>query len=106
MAISNAPWDGSASRWPDTPSFCDSCLINENTGDRKNWVQSACKLPYKEPSGDINSNAVHAAASALAGGRGGVSASAASKKAAARKIKAIYGQMKEDCPPSIMNMAS
>lgn len=105
MAISNAAWDGSASNYKDTDAYCAACLIDENPAG-KDKVQALCKLPIKTPSGDINSNAVHAAASALAGGRGGVSASAASKKAAARKIKAIYGQMKEDCPPSIMNMAS
>lgn len=105
MAISNAPWDGSASNYKDTDAYCAACLIDENPAG-KDKVQALCKLPIKTPAGDINSNAVHAAASALAGGRGGVSASAASKKAAARKIKAIYGQMKEDCPPSIMNMAS
>lgn len=105
MAISNAPWDGSASNYKDTDAYCSACLIDENPAG-KDKVQALCKLPIKTPSGDVNSNAVHAAASALAGGRGGVSASAASKKAAARKIKAIYGQMKEDCPPSIMNMAS
>ena len=105
MAIVNKAWDGSASRWPDTPSFCDSCLINANTGDRKDWVQSACKLPVKEPGGDINSNAVHAAAAALAGGRGGVNASPSDKKKAARALMRYYGQMKEDCPPSLKNMA-
>lgn len=105
MALTNKPWDGNASRWPDTASYCDSCLINENTGDRENWTQDMCKLPVKEPDGTVNTNAVHSAASALAGGRGGVKASPASKKTAARKIKALYAEMKEDVPPSIKAMA-
>lgn len=104
MAISNAPWDGSASNYKDAASYCAACLIDENKlGADK--VKSACSLPVKTPDGTINSNAVHAAASALAGGRGGVKASPASKKAAARKLVALYGQMKEDVPPSIKNMA-
>ena len=105
VAITEKAWNGSASRWPDTASFCDACLINENTGDRKDWTQSQCKLPVREPNGDINSNAVHAAASALAGGRGGVKASPQAKKAAARTLVRIYEQLKEDAPDSLKNIA-
>lgn len=106
MNTTTRAWDGSASRWSDTASYCDSCLINENTGDRKDWVQDKAKLPVYEPDGTLNVNAVHAAASSLAGGRGGVKASAQAKKAAARKLVKIYGQLKEDVPASIKNMAS
>lgn len=104
MATTSKAWDGSASRWPDTDSFCKSSLIDENP-DGQNKVQSLCKLPVYEPNGDLNVNAVHAAAASLAGGRGGVKASPASKKAAARKLVKIYGQLQEDVPDSIKNMA-
>jgi hypothetical protein len=59
----------------------------------------------KEPNGDVNSNAVHAAAAALAGGRGGVDAPDDVKKAAAKKLISLYGQLKEDAPDSILELA-
>ena len=104
MAITDKAWDGSASRFADTNAYCASCLIDTNEPG-KDKVQSNCKLPVKEPNGDVNSNAVHAAAAALAGGRGGVNASPADKKKAARALVRYYGQMKEDCPPSLKNIA-
>lgn len=103
--ISDAAWDGSASRWPDAASYAEACLINLNTGPRADWTKDLCKLPVREPSGAINRNAVHAAAAALAGGRGGVQASAEAKKAAARKLKRLYADLKEAVPPSIARMA-
>lgn len=103
--FTNKPWDGSANRWPDAGSYADSSLINLNTGARSNWTKGNVKLPYKEPDGTVNVNAVHAAVAALAGGRGGVQAPPAAKKAAAKKLVALYGRMKEDVPPSIKQMA-
>jgi hypothetical protein len=103
MAITNGAWDGSASRWPDADSFCEACLIDENEPGKPK-VKTLCKLPVKEPNGDTNANAAHAAAAALAGGRGGVQAKPQSKKAAARKLKTIYAEMKEPLPLSIKAM--
>lgn len=105
MAISNAPWDGAASNYKDTDAYCAACLIDENPAG-KDKVQDLCKLPVKDKNGNVNRNAVHAAAAALAGGRGGVKASPDSKRKAARAIRSYYGQMKEDVPDSIKNMAS
>lgn len=106
MATTDKAWDGSASRWPDTASFCDCSAINTNTGDRADWVQAKCKLPYKEPNGDINTNALGAAAAALAGARGGLTGvSPADKKKAARTLLKAYGEAQMDAPPSLKNMA-
>lgn len=104
MATTDKSWDGSASRWPDTESFCKSCLIDENESGQDK-TQANCKLPVYEPNGDVNSNAVHAAAAALAGGRGGVKASPASKKSAAKKLIRLYGQIKDEPPDSLKKMA-
>lgn len=107
MAVTDKPWDGSASRWPDTASFCDSCAINLNTGDRADWVQSACKLPYTEPNGDINKNALGAASAALAGARGGLKGvSPADRKSAARKLLKAYSTAQMDPPDSLKQVAS
>lgn len=101
MAIVDKPWDGSASRWPDTASYCDSCLVNENTGDRADWVQSKCSLPATEPNGDINKNALSAAAARI----GQVKTSPANKKKAARKLKSLYGQANMPVPDSLKRLA-
>ena len=106
MAVTSKSWDGSASRWPDTPSYCDSCAINTNTGDRANWTQDGCKLPYKEPNGDINTNALGSAAAALAGARGGLKeVSATDKRKAAKALMRGYAEAKMDPPPSLKSMA-
>lgn len=106
MAVSNAPWgDTSASDYEDAGAFCDACLINGNDGPRSKWAKGACKLPVKQPNGDLNRNAVHAAAAVLAGGRGGVDASPADKKAAARKLIGLYGALQEDPPDSLKSLA-
>lgn len=105
MAITNKPWSGDASKYPDTNSYCDACLVDDNPPG-KDKVQALCHLPVKEQNGDLNSNGVHAAAEALAGARGGVKIPPAEKKEAAKKLIGYYKQLKEDAPPSIINMAS
>lgn len=56
--FTDRPWDGSASRYADTPAYCDACLINDNTGPRDAWVQDKCHLPVKEPDGTYNKGAI------------------------------------------------
>lgn len=105
MATTDKAWDGSASKFKDTPSFCDACLINTNTGDRADWTQDNCKLPVKEPDGTVNTNALSAAAAALAGARGGIKASPSDKKSAARKLIGLYRDAKMDPPDSLKQLA-
>lgn len=103
MPISNKPW-GSISEADYTPEqFCRASLIDLNpSGEPK--VKGLCKLPVKEPSGALNRNGVHAAASVLAGGRGGVDAPPAAKRAAARRLLAYYRELDEQPPPSLRRM--
>lgn len=104
--FSDKPWDGSASRWSDAAAYADACLINTNSGPRGQWTKDAASLPVKEPGGDtVNVNAMAAAAAALAGGRGGVSAPAAAKKSAAKKLAGLYNRAGRPVPPSIRQMA-
>lgn len=100
MAISRAPWDGSASRWPTTEAYCSACLIDDNpAGEAK--VQSKCHLPVKEPgSGNVNANAVHAAAQRLS------STESPSKAKAARALLRYYGQLQEEPPDSLRRAAN
>lgn len=105
MAVTDQKWDGSASRWSDAPSYCDSCLINGNTGDRANWTKDACKLPVREPNGDININALSSAAGVLNGGMGGLrDVSAADKAKAARALKRLYAQASLPVPDALKGM--
>ncbi len=105
MAVSNKPWGTiSAADYKDADAYCAACLIDTNeTGKPK--TKNACKLPVREPGGDLNANGVHAAAAVLAGARGGVSAPSAAKKKAAKKLMSHYGEMKETPPDSIRRMA-
>ena len=85
-------------------SGINSCLIDLNqAGEDKTQVN--CKLPVKFPNGDVSRNAVHAAAAALAGGRGGVQAPPDQKKKAAKALIRLYSELKEDPPDSLKKLA-
>ena len=107
MAVSDKPWSSfSDADYPDAGALCDAGLINLNTGPRSDWTKGGCKLRYKEPGGAINRNGAHAAASVLAGGRGGVDAPPEAKRSAARKLLAVYrGDLKEEPPDSLVALA-
>ncbi|HET8908116.1 MAG TPA: hypothetical protein VFN11_14250 [Ktedonobacterales bacterium] len=105
-SLSSAPWDGSASNYPDAAAYCDACLVDLNDGSGPK-VKGNCHLPVKTPSGAYNRAALGAAAAALAGARGGgMSIPSSAKKAAARKLVSLYNRFKLDIPPSLRNMAS
>lgn len=103
MAVTNSAWDGSASRF--TPEqWARSCLVHLAAPDDP--IKSNHKVPVKEPGGDINRAACHAAAAALAGGRGGVDAPPAKLKAAARELVSIYtNDLGEEPPESLTQLA-
>jgi hypothetical protein len=99
--FTDASWDGSASRF--TPEqWRRSCLIDTGEGDPDS--KGRYKLPVREPGGDVNANAIGAAAAALAGGRGGVDAPASAKAGAARKLRGLYARLGRDVPESLKNM--
>ncbi len=105
MPFSDRPWGSiSESDYQDANTFCAACLIDLNPPG-KDKVKSKCKLPIKEPSGAINRNAVHAAAAALAGARGGVQAPSEEKRKAARKLLRLYSEMNEEPPESLRRLA-
>lgn len=105
MAFTDSKWDGAASNYPDTPSYCRACLINTNTGDPKDWTQDNCKLPVSTPDGDYNTNAMSSAAAVLNGGMGGLKdVPAPEKAAAARKLKSLYAQAKMPVPEALKGM--
>jgi hypothetical protein len=103
-SVSDRPWsDFTASSYPTPENYCASCLVDLNDGAK---TKALCYLPYKEPGGAINRGGVHAAASVLAGGRGGVDIPQAAKVAAAKKAVSLYrSTLNEDPPESIVTLA-
>lgn len=105
MAISDRPWGSiSESDYQDADQFCAACLIDLNPPGKEK-TKALCKLPVREPDGTINRNAVHAAAAALAGARGGVQAPPDQKRKAARTLMRLYRLLDEEPPESLRRLA-
>lgn len=102
MAVSTKPWSSFSASDYTPEQWKRACLIVMGDGSNK----SDCKLPVREPSGAVNKNALAAAAAVLAGGRGGVQASPAQKKAAARALISLYGQADMQPPDSLKRLAA
>src|SRR3954447_1173745 len=98
--ISVKPWSDFTKADYTLEQWHAACLIHLHDGPPTS--KSECKLPIKTPNGAINRNGVHAAASVLAGGRGGVHAPSEKTSAAARALKGIYAQLGEKPPPSLV----
>lgn len=98
-AVSDKPWSQFSATDYTPAQWRTACLIDTGTGDPDS--KDRYKLPIKEPDGTLNRNAVHAAASVLGGGRGGVQAPPADKAKAARALIAAYRQLGEDPPDSL-----
>lgn len=104
--VSKRPWRHFKPADYEVPQrYCFYSLINNNAVPKGEWAFEACLLPVYEPNGDLNRTGVHAAAAALAGARGGVHANPQTKRAAARKLIGLYGQLKEPVPDSIRRLA-
>lgn len=89
FAISEKPWDGSASRF--TPEqWHNSCILHTHTGAPKS--KSECKLPIKEPDGALSRAGVHAAAARF----NQVQAPAEAKAKAKAALRGAYKQLGEE----------
>lgn len=99
--ISEKPWSDYTAADYTLEQWHAACLIHLHDGPPTS--KSECKLPVKTPGGALNRNGVHAAASVLAGGRGGVHAPSEKTAAARRSIVRLYGQLGEKPPPSMMH---
>jgi HK97 family phage prohead protease len=102
-AVTRKPWNGDASRFTDE-EYKRSCLIDRG-GDMP--LKERCSLPVLEPNGDVNANALGAAAAALSGARGGLrNVSSAQKASAARKLMRYYRQADMEPPDSLRRVAA
>lgn len=101
MAVSDAAWsefspkDFSAEQWQ------RACLVD--TGEGAPESKDRYKLPVREPSGELNRNAVHAAAGRIHELQG---ISSEKKSGAARKLVGLYRQMGENAPEALLNLAN
>ena len=104
VAMSTKPWGSfSAGDYSDA-QWSAACLIHRAGPGTPKQTDS---LPVKEPDGTVNINAIHAAAGALAGARGGLKGvSPADKKKAARALSRLYGEAKEPPPDSLKRLAA
>lgn len=96
--VSDTPWSQFSQADYDIGQWRRACLIgppepSDNKGDYS--------LPVREPDGTLNRNAVHAAAARISQ----VKADPQVKKAAARKLVGLYGQLGEDPPASLLDLA-
>lgn len=100
MPISSRPW-GDFSEADYTPEqYCRAALVDMNpSGEPKTKAQ--CHLPVREPSGTLNRNGVHAAASRL----GQTRIPPELKRRAARALMARYRELDEDPPESVRRIA-
>jgi hypothetical protein len=98
--LSEKPWSDYTSADYSIEQWHAACLIHQHDGAPTSKEQ--CKLPVKTPSGAVNRNAVHSAAAALAGARGGVHASSDEKSSAANALIRYYRLMDEKPPSSLL----
>jgi hypothetical protein len=94
FAISEQPWDGSASRF-NIDQWRRSTLIDTGEGDEDS--KSRYRLPVREPNGDLNRAGVHAAAARI----NQVDASDSAIAAGRRKLIAAYRALDEEPPESL-----
>lgn len=101
--ISTKPWSDFKESDYDDAQWLRACLIDR--GPDAGSAKQRGSLPVREPDGTLNKNAVHSAAAALAGARGGVKAAPELKKRAAAALVRLYAQLDEDPPESVTSLA-
>jgi phage head maturation protease len=97
VAVSNRPWSDFTQADYTDEQWARACLIDTGQGEGKQRYS----LPVREPGGTLNRNAVHNAAARL----NQVQAPAEKKTAAARALVRLYGELDEEPPDSLRQMA-
>jgi len=103
VAVSDKPWSNFTQADYSPEQWRRACLVDTGIGDPT--LKGRYKVPVREPDGTLNRNGVHAAA----GGHGigavqGISTD--TRRAAARKLVALYrNDLNEDPPESLLSLA-
>lgn len=100
MTVSDKPWSEFSQADYSPEQWREASLIDTEEGSPDS--KDRYKLPVKEPSGELNRNAVHAAAGRIHAVEG---ISADKKAAAARKLVGLYRQIGETPPEGLTNLA-
>jgi hypothetical protein len=98
-SVSDKPWSDFTEADYSIEQWRKACLIGPDTASES---KADYKLPVREPSGTLNRNGVHAAASRINQVSG---VSTEQKQAAAKKLVALYKQLDEDPPDSLSKLA-
>lgn len=93
-SVSDASWDGAASRFTDEQYRQSSAACDSGDGSAK----QLCFLPHHEPDGTTNRNGVHAAAQRVSSLSGHDPAAVARAKA---HLRSHYSAMGEEAPDSV-----
>jgi HK97 family phage prohead protease len=105
VAISNKTWDGAESRFTDS-QYESSCVLDRRDSGEE-WKDKGpkfrCFLPILEPNGDLNRDAVKAAAERLTKIDGFTEGSMAAAKVS---LRAAYGELGETLPDSLREKQS
>lgn len=99
FAISEASWDGSASRFTDE-EWRRSCILDR--GESFGTAKERYGLPIREPNGDLSRAGVHAAAARI----NQVEASPAAVASAKNALTRAYGELDEEAPESLTASAT
>lgn len=106
--VSDRPWSQvTKASYQTAAEYCAACIIDENAAGRPK-TKSRCKLPVYEPAqlgGQLNRNAVRAAAERLVQSRGGLTVSDAERRDAARRLVAFFAVIGEAPPHSLLVLA-
>lgn len=93
--VSDAPWSSFSKSDYSDAQWKSACILDR--GESFNTAKTRYALPIKEPSGALNRNGVHAAASRF----GSVQASSEAKSAAKAALRGAYKSLGEEPPDSI-----
>jgi HK97 family phage prohead protease len=97
VVVSRKPWNPSPENYEDASAYARACLIDLG-GEEKDVAR--CWLPVYEPSGDLNVNALEAAAKRIS------HAPMSERPAAARKLLRLYRTASMDAPLALRQLAS
>lgn len=95
FAVSEASWDGSASRFSDE-EWRRSCIVDR--GESFDTAKERYAMPIREPNGDLSRAGVHAAAARI----NQVDAPDAAIASARRALVRAYGELGEEAPESLV----
>ena len=105
--VSEKPWGNFTAADYTNDQWKNATLIHLDPAEGQDPAsKSLHRLPVYEPAGALNRGGCHAAASVLAGGRGGVDAPPDKREAAATTLIGLYTNQLDETPPDSLYRAA